>query len=143
MYANGLGMPQDAAQAVTWYRQAAEQGGALAQHSLGVMYANGRGVPQDAAQAVTWYRQAAEQGFPEAQHDLGVMYYTGEGVPQDYVEAYKWHNIAVSRVTGETQKGYARSRDATAKELNQGKLAEAQRQATDWQVAFEKRRQVG
>ena len=45
MYANGKGVPKDAAEAVQWYRLAAEQGHAFAQLSLGVMYANGEGGP--------------------------------------------------------------------------------------------------
>ena len=46
---NGQGVPQDYAEAVTWYRKAAEQGDADAQYNLGVMYAKGQGVPQDYA----------------------------------------------------------------------------------------------
>ncbi|MGN6843432.1 tetratricopeptide repeat protein, partial [Neisseria sp. P0021.S006] len=42
--------------------QAAEQGNAKAQFSLGKMYYKGEGVRQDYAQAVQWYRRAAEQG---------------------------------------------------------------------------------
>ena len=42
MYANGRGVEQDDAEAVKWYRLAAEQGGAAAQFNLGWMYANGR-----------------------------------------------------------------------------------------------------
>ena len=49
MYANGEGVPQDAAEAVRWFRLAAEQGYASAQYNLGVMYANGRGILKDAA----------------------------------------------------------------------------------------------
>ena len=52
MYANGKGVPQDYAEAVKWYRRAAEQGDAYAQNNLGLMYANGKGVPQDYAEAV-------------------------------------------------------------------------------------------
>ncbi len=37
------GVPQDYAEAVKWYRLAAEQGDAGAQFSLGLMYASGRG----------------------------------------------------------------------------------------------------
>ena len=44
MYANGRGVPQDYAEAVKWYRLAADQGDAEAQHNLGVMYASGEGV---------------------------------------------------------------------------------------------------
>ena len=59
-YDTGEGVPQDAAEAVRWYRLAAEQGLASAQNNLGVMYGDGLGVPQDAAEAVRWYRLAAE-----------------------------------------------------------------------------------
>ena len=44
MYANGEGVPEDDAEAVRWYRLAADQGDADAQYNLGVMYANGEGV---------------------------------------------------------------------------------------------------
>lgn len=53
-YDNGLGVPQDAAQAVVWYRKAAEQGNAGAQFALGAMYATGQGTPQDYQQAYAW-----------------------------------------------------------------------------------------
>jgi len=42
MYLTGQGVPQDDAEAVKWYRLAAEQGDAAGQVGLGVMYANGR-----------------------------------------------------------------------------------------------------
>jgi TPR repeat protein len=38
---------QDYAEAVKWYRKAAEQGDVKAQSNLGVMYASGQGVKQD------------------------------------------------------------------------------------------------
>ena len=63
MYATGRGVPQDDAEAVRWYRLAAEQGDAYAQYNLGLMYRKGEGVPQDDAEAVRWYRLAAEQGM--------------------------------------------------------------------------------
>ena len=64
MYAKGQGVPQDYAEALKWYRLAAEQGNANAQDNLGVMYANGHGVPQDDAEAVKWYRLAADRATP-------------------------------------------------------------------------------
>ena len=63
MYENGLGVPQDNTEAVSWYRKAAEQGNVHAQSNLGNMYANGKGVPQDYAEAARWYRKATEQGM--------------------------------------------------------------------------------
>ncbi len=65
MYENGQGVPQGYAEAVKWYRKAAEQGFAPAQHNLGVMYQKGQGVPQGEAEAVKWWRKAAEQGFEQ------------------------------------------------------------------------------
>ena len=43
MYANGTGVPQDAAVALRWFRRAVEQGDARAQNGLGLMYEDGRG----------------------------------------------------------------------------------------------------
>jgi uncharacterized protein len=58
----GLGVAQNYAEAVRWYRAAAEQGLGQAQVNLGVMYRQGLGVAQDNAEALRWYRAAAEQG---------------------------------------------------------------------------------
>ena len=46
-YANGAGVAQDAAQAVRWFRRAAERGFAIAQGNLGLAYANGVGIAAD------------------------------------------------------------------------------------------------
>ena len=73
-------------QAVHWFRKAAEQGGAAAQHNLGIMYEEGEGVEKDAVQAAHWLRKAAEQGFAVAQYSLGIMYEKGEGVTEDAVQ---------------------------------------------------------
>jgi len=90
MYQYGKGVPQDDAEAVKWYRKAAEQGVAEDQYNLGVIYKFGLGVPQDYAKALQWFRKAAEQGYAKAQYGLGLMYGKGKGVPQDYAKAVKW-----------------------------------------------------
>ena len=97
MYANGQGVPQDDAEAVKWFRLAAEQGNASAQFNLALMYDKGQGVPQDYAEAVKWYRLAAEQGYALAQLNLGVRYDKGQGVPQDDAEAVKWYRLAAEQ----------------------------------------------
>ena len=43
------GVPEDDAEAVRWFRLAAEQGGATAQYNLGLMYGDGEGVLEDKA----------------------------------------------------------------------------------------------
>ena len=88
------GVLKDDAEAVQWYRKAAEQRNDSAQWRLGSVYNYGWGVPEDDAEAVKWYRKAAEQGHASAQFNLGVMYATGEGVLKDSVLAHMWSNIA-------------------------------------------------
>ena len=61
MYHEGEGVKQDDAEAVTWYRLAAEQGYAKAQSNLGSQCREGKGVKQDDKEAVAWYRKPAEQ----------------------------------------------------------------------------------
>src|SRR5438105_865288 len=46
-YKNGRGVPQDFAQALTWFQKSAEQGNAAAQRNLGLMYADPKGAKQD------------------------------------------------------------------------------------------------
>ena len=72
-YDNGQGVAKDEAEAVKWYRKAAEQNDAEAQYNLGICYANGQGVAKDEAEAVKWYRKAAEQNDAAAQCNLGCL----------------------------------------------------------------------
>ncbi len=69
-FANGRNVAQDYAEAVYWWRMAAEQGNARAQSILGFSYEKGRGVSQDATEAVRWYRLAAEQSHESARQAL-------------------------------------------------------------------------
>jgi TPR repeat protein len=65
-YAQGLGVVQDYAEALKWYRLAAQQGSADAQSNLGLMYYNGQGVVQDYAKAHSWLNLAAIKGDADA-----------------------------------------------------------------------------
>ena len=69
-YYYGNGVEQDYAEAVKWYRKAADQGEASAQFNLGKSYYNGDGVKKDYVEAVKWYRKAADQGDEEAKEKL-------------------------------------------------------------------------
>ncbi len=91
------GVPQDYAQAASWYRKAADQGDADAQAKLGSLYYTGHGVPQDYAQAASWIRKAADQGDADAQAKLAALYLTGHGVPQDYAQAASWTRKAADQ----------------------------------------------
>lgn len=112
-YYYGRGVPQDYAEAVKWYRKAAEQGHAEAQNSLGDCYACGDPQDQDIimdvdevdvdqakarfGRAVAWYRRAAESGHAAAQNSLGLGYAQGWGVPQDFTQAVAWYRKAAEQ----------------------------------------------
>ena len=89
MYDEGMGVPEDDAEAAEWFRKAAEQGLAEAQYTLGFMYANGKGVPKDSVEAVRWLSHGRRTGprrgavLPWPRGTL-----SGEGVLEDYVEGY-------------------------------------------------------
>ncbi|NJD61856.1 MAG: sel1 repeat family protein, partial [Deltaproteobacteria bacterium] len=123
------------AEAVKWYRNAAEQGQAFAQTNLGRMYEKGNGVLQDSSAAADWYRKAAEQGYARAQHNIGVLYVEGRGVPQDYVTAYMWFNLAAAKSPDSPDEDRAaalKNRDRIASRMTLAEIAEAQRRSLEW-----------
>ena len=128
MYANGDGVAEDDAEAVRWYRLAAEQGYVFAQFNLGVMYSRGEGVPEDDAEAVRWYRLAAEQGDALAQASLGFMYGNGDGVPVDLVFAYMWFDLSAAQGIETAQNNQERIERFITRE----QIAEAQRLSREW-----------
>lgn len=85
------------AEALKWYRRAAEHGYVYAQYNLGLMYYSGQGMSCNYTEAVKWYRKAAEQGHVTAQFYLGLMYYYGQGVSCNYTEALKWYRKAAEQ----------------------------------------------
>ena len=66
MYANGTSLAKDDAQAVAWFRKAADRRNADAQYELALRYDTGRSVTKDGSQAVEWYQKAAGQGHQDA-----------------------------------------------------------------------------
>ena len=113
---------KDYAEAVRWYRLAAEAGLPLGQYNLGQMYHNGTGVLQNHAEALKWYRPAVEAGNVLAQANLGVMYLNGEGVRKNYRVAYMWSNIAAA----EGNELARENRDLAAKRMTRKQVGEAQ-----------------
>lgn len=102
-YDVGHFLKQDIAEAVKWYRKAAEHGHLQAQYNLGICYANGDGVEKDMTEAVKWFREAAERGLAKAQYNLGYYYEIGEGVERDMTEAVKWYRKAADQGIAEAQ----------------------------------------
>ena len=78
-YRHGWCGKKDEAEAVKWFRLAAEQGHAYAMYDLGECYRKGTGVERDDAEAVKWYALAAEHDAMRALSTLEEL--AGEGNP--------------------------------------------------------------
>ncbi len=115
-YRFGIGVEEDAWEAVAWFRKAAEQGDADAQFFLGDCYRDGEGVPKNDWLAIMWLKKAAEQGSEaakgflanyertdvedwlkaaergdiDAQYSIGECYYYGNGLHRDFEKAVHW-----------------------------------------------------
>jgi TPR repeat protein len=97
-------VPQDYAEAVRWYRKAAEQGLASAQFDLGLMYASGQGVPQDYVLAHMWLNLSASN----SRGDQSLQ--TAAAINERRIQA----------------------RDEVARKMTPDQIAEAQRHAREW-----------
>ena len=82
-YADGFGVEQDLAVAVSWYRKAAENGYALAQLALARCLSKGLGVAPDQGEALEWFRKAAAGGDSSALCHLGNCFEIGYALPKD------------------------------------------------------------
>ena len=69
-YEKGWGSLQIDAEAVNWYRKAAEQKFAAGQFNLGRMYAAGKGTRQSDVEAYRWFARAAAQGNQDARKQM-------------------------------------------------------------------------
>jgi TPR repeat protein len=94
MYYKGQGVGQDYAQALKWFKMAAEHGIPEAQFNLGIMYSNEEASWHSFAEAIKWFQKAAKQNYTKAQYNIGVMYILGEGVQPNNIKAYAWLSLA-------------------------------------------------
>src|SRR5687767_5824067 len=62
----------------------------------------------------------------------------GRGVLQDFIQTHMWYNLSAAR--GEDRS--AEARDALAKQMTPGQIAEAQRLAREWRPREEKSRKT-
>lgn len=89
---NGLGVPEDAAAANTWYQRAAETGNADAQFSLALMYLNGWGVEADATYAVGLLTECTYV----SPRNIACLYLLGHGnLAPDMDKAMDWFDRSV------------------------------------------------
>ena len=88
-------------EAISYLKQAAEQGSYQARYQLGVVYYDGLGVNCDPAKGCEYMREVAENTsktaahlVPCAQFNLGKAYFEGFGVKQSDSEAFRWLELA-------------------------------------------------
>jgi TPR repeat protein len=116
------------AEAVNWWRLAAQDGDIEAQVNLAHALAQGQGTPKDEAAAFHWLLSAAESGLAVAQARLGLAYATGQGVAPDLLAAHQWFYIARHGGDSGAAENLQRSRGL----LNEASQREAERRAQAW-----------
>lgn len=149
IYLRGAGTDQNTAKALFWLERAGPRGW----YGIGAIYDKGLGVPPDAEKAAEYYRRAAEWGDdPLALYRLGTLYAEDRLARRDDLEGYVWLLLAerIGKVSPGCRNlshwcnehaikdvpGYrAKLRSRLAPEA----LAEAERRATERELAFKRR----
>jgi len=83
--------------AVTWLQEAADDGFANSQYSLGKMYQYGLAVDRNDELAAQLFVAAANQGFVNAQYNLGKAYRDGRGVDEDITQSTHYFRMAAEQ----------------------------------------------
>jgi TPR repeat protein len=94
MHDDGRGLAQNDAEAVKWYRKAANSD-SRARVLLAAHLINGSGAQQNFSEAMDLCRLAAKDYAP-GDYCLGYLYRNGLGVGRDSVEALKWYQKAAA-----------------------------------------------
>ena len=102
-YADGRGVPQDAAESAAWLERAAKQGLVPAQFRLGGLYEKGLGVTKNLDNARHLYTVAGEAGNAKALHNLAVLYAEGIDGKPDYQTAAQWFRKAAAYGMADSQ----------------------------------------
>lgn len=90
LYAYGRGVPQSDAEAVKWFRRAADQGSPDGLYALAMAVYAGKGVERDLVLSVQLMEKAAQGGNSFAQLMLSAFYEQGVGVEVNAEKAKYW-----------------------------------------------------
>jgi len=131
-YLDGDEVTQDTAEAMKWFRMAAENEDAHAAYTLGRIYYKGEGTSVDYAEAMKWFRIAAEKGDANSQFRLSEMYLDGNGVDKDIVAAYAWLSLAIGN--GANKRGI---RDNLERDMTKAQVEQAKGLADSLSANFE------
>ena len=88
---------QQFAQALQWYRRAAERNFPKALYNIGIMYLNGLGVVKSVQEAISYFEKSALYGLPQGDVMLGKIYSDGNYMPRNYRQALEHYRAAAEK----------------------------------------------
>jgi TPR repeat protein len=104
MYSLGSdGVVRNLAEAVKWYKKAADSGNSDAQTKMGMMLEGGFGTPKDPKQAMEYLDKAAQQGNTAAQMRLASAYEMGRNVDKNAKKAIEYYEKAANAGVAKAQ----------------------------------------
>ncbi len=101
LYARGHGVLANLADAAGWYRRAAEEGHAAAQHQLSLLHLDG--YRAHASSFARWYGAALKHDPEAADDNRTLLFPNGFDVPQDPAEALRWSRAAAEQGVADAQ----------------------------------------
>ena len=118
MFRDGDGVPQDYAEAFTWYVMASDEDDdePVSLFELGKMYRDGLGTEQDYDMAMQCFRKSAACGNAFAMIEIGNMYLDGLGIPQDFKLARMWYDRAEEKCDEVDETTYSSDEDGKCEE---------------------------
>lgn len=86
----GWGVEEDAKQAMTWYKKAADQKQKASYNAIGNLYRTGNGVKADNEEAFRWFNLGAQADDAQAMLNVGNCYFYGMGTEKNATKAVQW-----------------------------------------------------
>ena len=104
-YLGDKGVQKDIHRAMSYFKEAADNGIAMAAYQMGRIYETGCAeyLPADQLQSFKWYARAANDGLPEAENNLGSCYFFGRGVDVDYEKAFLLYKSSAEKGNNEAE----------------------------------------
>lgn len=104
-YLGDKGVQKDIHRAMSYFKEAADNGIAMAAYQMGRIYETGcaEDLSADQFQSFKWYARAAKEGLPEAENNLGSCYFFGRGVDVDYEKAFLLYKSSAGKGNNEAE----------------------------------------
>lgn len=137
-YYSGELKKKDFAEALRWYRRAADLGGSkqadAAIYIARLYKEGGHGINQDYKEAEKWYRTAADWGDSDAYLLLAHLYEKGgPGLQQNWEETYFWYDVYKRTGSGSAvSKQFSKEREDAGKHLSPAERGAVDKRAGEW-----------